>query len=58
MSSLFLPVYKLIRENTQSENMCNNVFEKAKRPARKAEVFVQKQLSEGFFKGSFMRNFA
>ena len=38
--------------------MCNNVFEKAKRPARKAEVFVQKQLSEGFFKGSFMRNFA
>ena len=38
--------------------MCNKGFEKAKRPARKAEVFVQKQLSEGFFKGSFMRNFA
>ena len=58
MSSLFLPVYKLSRENAQSVNMCNNVFEKAKRPARKAEVFLQKQLSEGFFKGGFIRNFA
>ena len=30
----------LRRENTQSENMYNNVFEKAKRRAGKAEVFM------------------
>ena len=33
-----LPVYKLSRENTpeaKPENMCNNVFEKAKRRAGK-----------------------
>ena len=35
LSSLLLPVYKLSRENTQPENMCNNVFEKAKRRAGK-----------------------
>ena len=38
--------------------MCNNVFEKAKRRAGKAEVFMQKQPSEGFFKKGVMRNFA
>ena len=38
--------------------MCNNVFEKAKRRAGKAEVFMQKQPSEVFFKKGFMRNFA
>ena len=35
MNSLLFPVYKLSRENTQPENMCNNVFEKAKRRAGK-----------------------
>ena len=35
LSSLLLPVYKLSRENTQPENMCNNVFEKTKRRAEK-----------------------
>ena len=35
LSSLLLPVYKLSRENTQPENMCNNVFEKTKRRAGK-----------------------
>ena len=34
LSSLLLPVYKLSRENTQPEKMCN-VFEKAKRRAGK-----------------------
>ena len=58
LSSLLLPVYKLSRENTQPENMCNNVFEKAKRRTGKAEVFMQKQPSEGFFKKDVMRNFA
>ena len=37
--------------------MCNNVFEKAKRRAGKAEVFMQKQPSEKFFKRLVMRNF-
>ena len=37
--------------------MCN-AFEKAKRRAGKAEVFMQKQPSEGFFKRRVMRNFA
>ena len=58
LSSLLLPVYKLSRENTQPENMCNNVFEKAKRRAGNAEVFMQKQPPEGFFKKGDMRNFA
>ena len=30
LSSLLLPVYKLSRENTQPENMCDIVFGKAK----------------------------
>ena len=38
--------------------MCNNVFEKAKHRAGKAEVFMQKQPSEGFFKKGVTRNFA
>ena len=38
--------------------MCNNDFEKAKRGAGKAEVFMQKQPSEEFFKKGVMRNFA
>ena len=53
MSSLISPVYKLSRENTQPENMCNNVFEKAKRRALKlnrtsvyAEAAVRRVLSE------------
>ena len=33
--TLLLLVYKLSRENTQSKNMCNNIFEKAKRRAGK-----------------------
>ena len=37
--------------------MCNNVLEKAKRRAGKAEVFMQKQPSEKFFKRLVMRNF-
>ena len=53
-----LPVYKLSPENTQPENMCSNVFEKAKSRAEKAEVFMQKQPSEGFLKKGVMRNFA
>ena len=58
LSSLLLPVYKLNPENTQPENMCSNVFEKAKSRAEKAEVFMQKQPSEGFLKKGVMRNFA
>ena len=38
--------------------MCKDVFEKAKRRARKAEVFMQRQPSEGFFKKGIMINFA
>ena len=38
--------------------MCNYVFEMVKRGAGKAEVFMQKQPSEGFFKRGVMRNFA
>ena len=38
--------------------MCNNVFEMAKRGAGKAELFMQKQPSEGFLKRGVMRNFA
>ena len=38
--------------------MCNNVFEKAKRRAGKAKVFMQKQPSEWFFKKGVIRNFA
>ena len=34
-SSLLLLVYKLNRQNTQPENMCNDVFEKTKRRAGK-----------------------
>ena len=30
LSSLLVPVYKLSRENSQPENMCGIVFEKAK----------------------------
>ena len=30
LSSLLFPVYKLSRENTQPENMCDIVFEKVK----------------------------
>ena len=52
-----LPVYKLSQENIQPENMCNNVFEKVKRRAGKAEVFMQMQPSKGFFKKGGMRNF-
>ena len=55
MSSLLLPVYKLSREDTQPENICNKVFEKVKRGAGKAEVFMQKQPSERFFKKGVMR---
>ena len=43
LTSVLLPVYKLSRENTLPENMCNNVFEKAKRRAGKvnAEAFTR-----------------
>ena len=58
LSSLLLPVYKLSRENTQPENTCKDVFEKPKRRARKAEVFMQRQPSEGFFKKGILINFA
>ena len=37
--------------------MCKDVFEKAKLCAGKAEVFMQKQQYEGFFKRGVMRNF-
>ena len=50
--SCYKSLVKLRRENTQPENMCNNVYEKAKRRAGKVteRVFMQKQPSEGFFK--------
>ena len=38
--------------------MCNDVFEMAKCGAGKAELFMQKQPSEGFLKSGVMRNFA
>ena len=37
--------------------MCNNVFEKEKRHAGKAEVFMQMQPSKEFFKRGVKRNF-
>ena len=45
LSLLLFPVYKLNRENTQSENMCDIVLK-------------QKQPSEGSFKKDVMINFA
>ena len=44
LSSLLFPVYKLSRENTQSENMCDIVFEKVLGRAGKvnrASVYVE-----------------
>ena len=58
MSSLLFPVYKLSRENTLPENMCDIVFEKMKGGGGTERVFTQKHPSEGFFQKGVMRNFA
>ena len=53
------PVYKLSRENTLAENMCDIVFEKVQDRAGKVNrtsVYAE-TASEGFFKKGFMRNF-
>ena len=44
MSSLLFPIYKLSRKNTQPENMCDIVFEKAKGRGKKenrASVYAE-----------------
>ena len=58
MSSRLFPVYKISRENTLPENLCDIVFEKMKGRGGTEPVFMQKQPSEGFFKKGGMRNFA
>ena len=40
MSSLLFPVFKLSRENTQSENMCDIIFENTKGIYAEATVQV------------------
>ena len=56
MSSLLFPVYKLSRENTQPEDMCDIVFEKLQGRAGKvnrtsvsAEAAVQRVLKKRFY---------
>ena len=44
LSSLLLLVYKLSRENTQPENMCDIVFEKVNRTSFYAEAAVRRVL--------------
>ena len=54
-----LPLYRLNREKTQPENMCDIVFEKVQDHAGKVNrtsVYAE-AASEGFFKKGFMRNF-
>ena len=55
-----LPVYRLSRENTQPENMCDIVFEKIQSCGGKVNrtSVMQKKPSQGFFNKGFMRNFA
>ena len=53
-------VYKLSRENTQPENICDIVFEKAQGRAGKKDktsVYAEAALRR-IFKNRFMRNFA
>ena len=59
MNSLLFPGYILSRGNTQSENMCDIVFEKVKGHGItvKKIAIMQKQPSEGFYKKSVKRNF-
>ena len=60
MSLLLFLVYKLSRENTQPENICDIVFEKAQGRAGKKDktsVYAEAALRR-FFKNRFMRNFA
>ena len=60
MRSLLFPTYKLSGKNTQSENVCGIVFEKAKgfgRTIKRASVYTE-GASEGFFKKGIMRKFA
>ena len=66
MSSLLLPVYKLRRKNTQAENTCRIIFEKAKGRAwwrskqreRERERLRWSFRLKGFYKKGAMRNFA
>ena len=51
MSSLLFAVFKLSRENTQPENICEIIFEKTK-------GVYEKQPSKGFFKKGLVRNLA
>ena len=54
-----LPLYRLNREKTQPENMCDIVFEKVQDHAGKVNrtsVYAE-AASEGFLKKGFMRNF-
>ena len=60
LSLLLFLVYKLSRENTQPENICDIVFEKAQGRAGKVDktsVYAEAALRR-FFKNRFMRNFA
>ena len=44
MSSLLFPTYNISRKNTQPENMCDIVFEKAKgrvRTVKKVSVYAE-----------------
>ena len=62
MSSLLLPVYKLRRKNTQPENTCRIIFEKAKGrawwPSKQRERLCWSFRLKGFYKKGAMRNFA
>ena len=52
-------VFKLTRENTQPENMCDIISEKAKDRGGTINrtSFIQKQPSERFFKKGILNNF-
>ena len=54
------PVFKLSPENTQPENMCDIVLEKAKGrggTVNRTSVYAEEP-SEGFFRKGVLRNFA
>ena len=60
MSSPIFLVYKLSRENIQPENICKFVFYKAKGRGGTVNrtTIMQKQHLKGFYKKSFLTNFA
>ena len=57
MSSLLFPTYKLNQKNTNPENMCDIVFEKAKvrgRTVNRASIYAEAAV----FEKGVMKNFA